>query len=235
MNKLPLVVIVVASLGACKKSVKNEDVEAFIKKRTEELGLAGAKVGCPKGVEAKVGNKFDCTVELEGKTYLLTATVTSVDGSKLNIDTAWKDGAAVISSKMNTGIGQELSNQFGTPVQVACGEPLRFLDKDRNVTCDLTAGATKAKVVVTFDESLTPTKWKLDPQLLSKKKLEEILTEPVRAKTSPGVAITCGNEPLISRPADGNVWCQIAEGDKAAKLKVAVDEELAVKNWEVTQ
>jgi hypothetical protein len=31
------------------------------------------------------------------------------------------------------------------------------------------------------------------------------------------------------------VWCEIADGAKKAKLKVAVDEELQVKGWEVAE
>lgn len=165
---------------------------------------------------------------------MLVATITKVDGKKLDMETKWKDGEAVMSGKLGPAVGGELSKQFGVPVTVDCGkDALRFLDPQRNVRCDLTAGDTKAAVILTFDEKLTPTNWKLEPQLLAKSKLEQILTEPVRAKTSPGVAVTCGDQPLMVRNPDGIVWCEVAEGDKKAKLEVQVDEDLQVKSWKV--
>jgi hypothetical protein len=233
MKRLSIVVMLLAA-GACKKKVDTADFEGRLKKRTDELGLTGATVSCPKGVEAKVGQSFECSVTVGGRSYVLVATVTKVDGKELGMDTKWKDGEAVITAKLAPALGEELGKQFGVPVTVDCGkDTMVFLDKARNVTCDLTAADAKAKVLVTFDDKLVPTTWKLDPQLLAKSKLEAILLEPVRAKTSPGVAVTCGDKPLLPRPADGTVWCEIAEGEKKAKLKVAVDEELQVKGWEV--
>jgi hypothetical protein len=235
MKKLSIVVMLLAS-GACKKKVDTADFEGRLKKRTDELGLAGATVSCPKGVEAKEGQTFECSVSVGGRSYVLVATVTKVDGKELGMDTKWKDGEAVITGKLAPALGGELGKQFGTPVTVDCGkDTMVFLDKARNVTCDLAAGDTKAKVVITFDDKLNPTTWKLDPQLLAKSKLEGILTEPVRAKTSPTVAVTCGDKPLLPRPADGTVWCEIADGAKKAKLKVAVDDDLQVKGWEVAE
>jgi hypothetical protein len=237
MKRLSIAVVMLVSSGAaCKKKVDTADFEGRLKKRTDELGLTGATVSCPKGVEAKEGQSFDCSVSVGGKTYVLVATVTKVDGKELGMDTKWKEGEAIINTKLAPLLGAELSKQFGTPVTTDCGkDTMVFLDKDRNVTCDLTAGETKAKVLVTFDDKLNPTNWKLDPQLLGKTNLEGILLEPVRAKTSPGIAVTCGDRSLFPRPADGTVWCEIAEGEKKAKLKVAVDESLKVTSWEVAE
>jgi hypothetical protein len=235
MKRLSIVVLVLAA-GACKKKVDTADFEGRLKKRTDELGLTGATVSCPKGVEAKEGQNFECSVSIGGRSYVLVATVTKVDGKELGMDTRWKDGEAIITAKLAPPLSEELGKQFGTAVTIDCGkDAMVFLDKSRNVTCDLAAGDTKAKVLITFDDKLVPTTWKLDPQLLAKAKLEGILLEPVRAKTSPGVAVTCGDKPLLPRPADGTVWCELAEGDKKAKLKVAVDEELQVKGWEVAE
>jgi hypothetical protein len=68
--------------------------------------------------------------------------------------------------------------------------------------------------------------------LLAKAKLEELLTPSVREKTAPTVAVTCGSEPLIARPADGFVTCEAADGDKKVKLKVEVDTDLNLKRWD---
>jgi hypothetical protein len=235
MKRLSIVVMLLG-IGACKKKVDTGDFEGRLKKRTDELGLTGATVSCPKGVEAKVGQSFECSVSIGGRSYVLVATVTKVDGKELGMDTAWKDGEAIINAKLAPALGTDLGKQFELPVTVDCGkDAMLFLDKARNVTCDLTVADAKAKVIVTFDDKLVPTAWKLDPQLLAKTKLEGILLEPVRAKTSPTVTVTCGDKPLVPRPADGTVWCEIADGAKKAKLKVAVDEELQVKGWEVAE
>jgi hypothetical protein len=235
MNRLAIVVMLLG-VGACKKKVDTADFEGRLKTRTEALGLVGATVKCPKGVEAKKGQEFECSVTIGERSYVLVATVTKVDGKELGMDTKWKDGDAVITAKLAPALGTELGKQFGTPVTVDCGkDAMIFLDKSRNVTCDLTAADAKAKVLVTFDDKLVPTTWKLDPQLLAKAKLEGILLEPVRAKTSPAVNVTCGDKPLLPRPADGTVWCEISDGTKKAKLKVEVDEDLKVKSWEVAE
>lgn len=233
MKTLPIALALLAGV-ACKKKVDSENFEARIKQKTEELGLSATKIACPKDVEAKVGATFECHVELGSTSYVLVTTITRVDGKKLDMDTHWKDGHAVIAAKLGPAVSGELAKQFGVPVTVDCGkEALRFLDDKRNVRCELTAGDTKAAVVLTFDEKLSPTNWKLEPQLLAKAKLEQILTEPVRAKTSPGVTVTCGDQALMIRNPDGVVWCEISEGDKKAKLEVQVDEDLQVKGWKV--
>jgi hypothetical protein len=224
---------VLAAAGGCKKSVKNDEVEAFVQRRATELGIPNAKASCPSGVEAKVGASFDCKIDIDGTTYVLVATITSLEGTKLSIDTAWKDGEAVISSKLSAALSGELSTQMETPVKVECGEPLRFLDKDRNVACDLVAGSTKAKLLVTFDDNLAPTNWKVQPPLLAKAALERLLTDPVRSKTSAAVTVACGDEPLLARPADGIVWCQASDGDRAAKIQVEVGPDLVVTRWQL--
>jgi hypothetical protein len=225
----------VLAAAGCKKSVKNDEVEAFVKRRAADLGMQNAKASCPSGVEAKVGTSFDCKLEIDGKTYVLVATITSVEGTKLAIDTAWKDGEAVVSSKLSAALAGELSNQMETPVKVECGEPLRFLDQDRNVACDLVAGSTKAKLLVTFDENLAPTNWKVHPGLLAKPRLEQLLIERVRTQTSATATVTCGDEPLLARPDDGIVWCQVTDGARSAKVEVEVGPDLVVTRWKFAE
>jgi hypothetical protein len=235
MNRLAIAVLL-ATGASCKKKVDTADFEGRLQKRTEELGLTGAAVKCPKGVEAKVGQSFDCTVTVGGTDYVLVATVTKVDGKELGMDTRWKDGQAVIATKLAPPLGEELTAQFGVKTTIDCGKGvLAFLDKDRNVTCDITAGDVKAKVLVTFDDKLAPTDWRVEPPLVSKARLEKALTDPVRAKTSPTVTVTCGDKALVSRPADGKVECQLADGGKTAKLAVMVDDKLQIQSWEVVQ
>lgn len=239
LSSCVLSVALVAALAAvgCKSKVDTKGFEDTIRQRTSELGLHATKVTCPSDVEAKQGNVFTCQVELDGKkTYGLDVTLKSVDKASkhVNLDTAWHDGAAVQVAKLEPAVTDELSKQLGSPVTLKCGdEPLRFLDAQHKVKCQLTAGKTKSTATIDFDEGLKPTAWHLDPAILARAKLEEILTPSVREKTSPDVKVDCGPAAILSRPADGVVWCSIADGDKQAKIKVEIDDGLNVKRWDV--
>ena len=232
-------VLLAAALGAvaCKTKVDTRSFEDIIRQRTSELGLHATKVACPSDVEAKPGRSFTCQVELDGKkTYALDVTLKSVDKgtSQVNLDTAWHEGAAVQVAKLEPVLTAELGKALGSPVTIKCGdEPLRFLDPQRKVRCELAAGTIKSTATIDFNDALTPTDWHLDPALLARAKLEEILTPAVREKTNPGVKVDCGPAALLLRPADGVVWCSIADADKQAKIKVEVDDKLNVRRWEV--
>ncbi len=229
------IVMVLATAGGCKKTVKTAEVESWMKQRMTDLGIPTTKVACPKDIEPKEGKTFDCDVEVEGKPYTIVGTITKVESSKVNFDTAWKNAPSgvIIRSKLVPPLTDELSKTFATKVDIGCAEPLMFLDATRVATCDFTAGATKAKVVITFDDKLVPTGWKLDPPLLNRAKLEELLTPNVREKTAPTVMVSCGTEPLLPRPADGMVKCEASDGAKKVPLHVEVDADLNVKKWEV--
>jgi len=47
------------------------------------------------------------------------------------------------------------------------------------------------------------------------------------------VATACGDQPLITRPADGIVWCSATNGEQQGKLKAVVGEDLSVQSWEI--
>lgn len=236
MNRLvPSVILAVAALPGCKKQLKTPEVEAWVKQRTVDLGINASKVTCPKNIAAKQGNTFECAVEVEDKTYTLVGTITSVVDSKVDFDTAWKNSTTgvIVRNKLVPPLTDELSKTFGTQVAIACGEPLLFLDAARSATCDLSAGASKSKLAITFNEKSVPTNWKLDPPLLSRTKIEEKLQTAVRAKTTPTVTVTCGAEPLLVRPADGVMTCDVVDGDKQAKVKANVTPDLQLTTWEV--
>ena len=170
------------------------------------------------------------------QTYALDVTLKSVDLAtrKVSLDTAWHDGAAVVVAKLEPALSSELSSALGGAVTLKCGdEPLRFLDPQRKARCELTAGAVKSNATIDFNEALAPTDWHLDPPLLGRAKLEELLTPSVRAQTNPGVTVDCGPAAFLTRPADGVVWCSLADAAKRAKIKVEIDDKLKVQRWEV--
>jgi hypothetical protein len=153
---------------------------------------------------------------------------------KLQLDTAWRDGPAIVVAKLEPGLTTALSEQLGSPVTIECGdEPLRFLDPQHKLKCELSADAVKSTATIDFDDKLEPTGWHLAPPLLGRAKLEDLLTPAVREKTTPTVKIDCGPAAFLVRPADGWVWCSVSDAGKRAKLKVEVDEKLVVHRWEV--
>jgi len=235
LTKLVLLLIGAAAVAVgCKKTVNTKDFEARIKTRVEQLGLTPGKISCPKGVEAKQGSTFTCSVEVGGKLHDLDVTVNSVEGKKLGLETKWHEGDAVQVAKLKAVLVERAQANLGVPVTVDCGsESLAFLGPDRVFTCDATAGGAKTKVTISFDDKTNITGIKTDPQILAKDKLEQILLPAVRAKTAPTVAISCGDQKLLNIPADGIVWCQVTDGDKHAKLKATVDDQANVKAWEI--
>ena len=85
---LPLVlagVIAFAGSGCGKKvviaSAAQDTVTRFIAKNTP---ATAQNVSCPSGIEAKVGNTFDCTFDDQtGKHYVAHMTIQSVNGSRV--------------------------------------------------------------------------------------------------------------------------------------------------------
>jgi len=227
----------VAALAGCRAKVDTKGFEDLIRTRTTAMGLHATKVACPADVEAKPGKVFTCQVEVDGKkTYALDVTVTSVDkaSSKANFDTGWHDGAAAVVATLDSSLSAELGKSLGGAVVVRCGdEPLRFLDAQRKIRCQLVAGDVTTSATIDFDAALNATDWHLDPPLLAKAKLENLLLPAVREKTAPGVEIDCGPAAFLLRPADGMLHCTAVDGEHRAKLEVEVDDKLAVKRWEI--
>jgi hypothetical protein len=164
MRNLMLLAAVLVAAG-CDKKVDTDGLEKTISERTD-LGGTATRVDCPDDVKADKGAIFVCQVQIDGKKeYPLEVTIESVEGSKVNMITKWKD------------------------------------------------------------------------PLLSRAKLEEVLTPSVRSQTNDAVVVDCGDDadPLFPRPADGNVWCDISDGKEAAKIRVEVDEAFNVGKWEVAE
>lgn len=236
---LIFLVLVASALAvvACKSKVDTKGFEDTVRQRTSEMGLHATKVTCPHDVETKQGAAFTCQVELDGKkTYALDVTLKSVDkeSRKADLDTAWHDGAAVQVAKLEPALTDALGKALGSAITLECGdEPLRFLDPQRKLRCELAAGEVKSTATIDFDEALTPTGWHLEPALLERTKLEEVLTPLVRDKTGLPVTVSCGPAALLLRPADGVLWCTIADSGKQAKLEVEIDDNRKVKRWKV--
>ena len=226
-----------ASCG--KKKVKTKEFEATIEERTRALGMNPTKVDCGEPVEAKVGNAFTCQVELDGeKTYPMNVSITGVDekAERVDLDPKWEGGRGVVSAKIEEAVAIELGKRFGDGIQLDCGEPLRFVSEDDTIVCDIASGSYRGKATLVFKPGTTElADVKAGDDLLGRRILEGILEPSVREQTSPAVKVTCGDQAIIPRPADGILWCDIADDKQAAKIRVEIDEELNVKRWEVAE
>ena len=213
-----------------EKTMKPAEVEAFLTKRLTELGVPPSKVTCPKDMEPTQGKKYECDAVIEGTSYTDVVTISKIDGNKVEYDNEWKRGEAVFRSKLQPAIEQLMSKEYGMPVTAACPEPLLFLDAQRNVTCELTAGTAKTKIAVAIDKDLNATSWSIDPKLVKSKVLADFLTNEVKAK-SPTMTVSCGEAPLIARPADGKIDCTGTDGDKTVPVHAEVSPDLSQVRW----
>ena len=219
---------------ACDKTVDTKGFENTLRDKVTQMGLTASKVACPGNVKAKKGGVFVCAIEIAGKSYDLEVTITGIDGKRVDMDTKWKAGAMVVTSKLGPALTEELGKQLEAQVAIDCGaDALTLLDAKQQARCALTPGAAKRTVVITFDDKLVPTGWVLEPARLGRGKLEAVLAPSVKGKLGPEVAVTCGTDSLLMRPDDGFVMCDIGDGKQAAKIKVEVDKDLNVQRWDV--
>jgi hypothetical protein len=242
--KLGAVVGAVAACAGCKATVKANDFEAELSQRVTTMGMHASKITCPGDVEAKAGQVFTCQLALDApadakkqaRTYALDVTIKALDldKKKFDFDTAWHDGPAVQTVKIEGVLGAELTKELGGALTLRCGdEPLAFLDSAHKLHCALAAGDVQTKATFDFDaKSLEPNGWHLDPPLLAKAKIEAVLTPAVREKV-PGVTIDCGPAAFLIRPADGVLTCKATSGAETGTLKVDIDDSLNVKRWEL--
>lgn len=228
------VVLAVLALVACKSKVDTEGFETTITDRMTAMGLTASKVSCPKDVEAKVGAKFPCQITIDKSTFELDVTITNVnqDNKRVDMDTAWAKGPAVITKKIADNLPKVLTDALGIPATVDCGsEPLMFL-KDDKARCKTTVGKQTVTVAIAFNDKYDVTGWELEPPMLMRSKLEAGLATEIR-KQVPGVTVSCGTNDLVERPADGTVMCDVTDGKSTNKVKVSVTPELRVERWEI--
>lgn len=229
------IVLLLASTAACKSDIDMGAVKALVRKAATEVGTVADTVTCPDRADAKIGTKFVCSAGVQGKSYDFDVDIQDGKGKgdqEFYALLTWKRGVAVAGDKLAASFTEEIGADLKVPVKVDCGEPVRFIE-DHKISCDLTAGTHKVKAVMTFNDKHESERWQLAPAALSKPKLEELLTESVRAKAEkPEATVTCGDEPLILEPAGHELVCAVETATEHAHLAVAL-EGTTVKNWKI--
>ncbi|WP_228988924.1 DUF4333 domain-containing protein [Streptomyces sp. DH8] len=85
-----------AGVGGSESKLSADKLSATVaKKLAESTGQPEPDVTCPEGLAGKVGTKTRCTLTAgDGSTLGVTATVTSVDGGRINFDIEADDKAS---------------------------------------------------------------------------------------------------------------------------------------------
>ena len=125
--------------AGCTKTLKKESVEGIIKTNYEKAGLKFKSVTCPSR-EAKAGDKFECTSELEGGGKP-TFTITQKD-AKGNLE---MDVVGVFVSE--AAVAEALTKEAGAKIEAKCAVKATVLRKGDNYTCEVVGPAGAGKIV----------------------------------------------------------------------------------------
>jgi hypothetical protein len=235
--KLAFAVAALALTGCKRTGIDMDLVKGLAVKSAADVGVTGAVATCPDQVPSAIGTKFVCSVAIGGKSYDLDGTIQPPPGQPDSVeriaDLKWHDGLALGGATLEKLLTPKLTEILATPVKVACGGPIRFIQPDHTITCDLTAGKHAVKVATSFDANNETTSFDLVPSMLGKAKLEGILTKSVTDKLAAASTVTCGDDPLIERPADGKLLCTVDSGSQHGGLAVAVDADFKITGWEI--
>jgi hypothetical protein len=217
------------------KVIDGSKLAVRIRDRASTLGVRVTNVSCPSDIIDKPGVKLSCQVEIDyEKSYIMDVTVIDLDrrdgGSHL--EATWHDGVAVRVADLESHLRERLRQTIDIAINVVCGdEPLRFLDAQRRLRCDVAIGEAAATMMVEFDDHVVPTNWKVEPPIIVSAQIAKIMTPIVRAKTNHGVELDCGPKAAYVRPSDGILWCTLTDGAKRSKLRIDLDERINPQSW----
>jgi hypothetical protein len=216
------------------KMLDANNVALRIRDRALTLGIRVTNVSCPNDIVGKSGAKLSCQVEIDGKkTYMMDVTVIELDRpGGVVFQSAWRDGVAVRVSALEARLRELLRQTIEITANVACGnDPLRFLDAQRRLRCDLAVGEAAATIIVEFNDDVVPTNWRSEPPIIVSAQIAKLMTPIVREKTNQGVELDCGPKVAYVRPSDGILWCTVIDGAKHAKLRIDLDDRVTPQSW----
>jgi hypothetical protein len=145
MRTCLIVIAFALSVTACNK-VDSEKLEKDVEAQLAEGGITGADVTCPKDVKAKKGATFTCDIKIGEKTYQYDVEITAVDGSDLELNTAFRDGTAFPREKILELLTPAVKEKIGVDPTIDCGtDPLMFA-ADGKIYCSIAAEAQKGKL-----------------------------------------------------------------------------------------
>jgi len=126
-------------------TVSKADVENQIgQKMSDRNGHRPESATCPDDLKAAVGATLDCQMKMDGQTYEVDVTLTSIEG-----DTAKFDMVKVYDkNQIANQIGEQLGEQLGhKPQSVTCPDKLRVVN-GATLRCESTDAGKMTGVIV---------------------------------------------------------------------------------------
>lgn len=85
-----LPILTMLALTACgsskERELKSWDLERIARQELSTKGRPAPRVDCDEHLDARVGARTICAIEIEGRPHDVTMTVTSVTGRQVNFD-----------------------------------------------------------------------------------------------------------------------------------------------------
>lgn len=114
-------------------------------KMTDTAGNKPDSVSCPEDLKAQIGAQLNCTMKVKGQDYNVNVTATSINGDKVDFDTAETVDKDVVARQ----VSDRLANKVGhKPDSVTCPDNLKGTP-GATLRCALTDGGQTYGVTVT--------------------------------------------------------------------------------------
>jgi type IV pilus biogenesis protein CpaD/CtpE len=143
-----------AALAGCKQKIDPVKAEALCKSVLKEADLTVKSVECPKDIEAKKGNDFECTA-------------TTDEGDTLKMSVAQQDDNGTVLAKVKKGtidlatVGASIVKKAGGKAEVKCKHRFVVPKVDKTYKCDLESDGDKKDLSITFTDDEGAYKWKV--------------------------------------------------------------------------
>jgi hypothetical protein len=133
------------SIGSSSHAVSKSDVASQItQKLTDAAGNKPDSVDCPGDLSATVGAQLNCSMKVNGATYAVNVTVTSVNGSDVKFDMV----ETVDKTQVASAISDNVTQQVGAkPESVTCPDNLKGV-QGATLRCKLVTGGNTYGVTV---------------------------------------------------------------------------------------
>jgi hypothetical protein len=142
------------ALVGCKHKIDPVKAEALCKTVLKDADLTVKSIECPKDVEARKGNDFECTATID-------------DGDKLTLSVTQQDDNGTVLAKVKSGtldlaaIGASIVKKAGGKAEVKCKRRFVVPKVDKTYKCQLEADGDSKDLAITFTDDEGAYKWKI--------------------------------------------------------------------------
>jgi hypothetical protein len=146
-------------------------------------GLAAPPVHCPKGIQVRTGQTFDCTTNLEGQPVTVHVTLNDNRGQF-----TFKPASAIlIVARAASAIKTNVDQQTGGPTTVDCGtRQILVLAPGATFPCTALAAGVSRTVTVTVSDLQGNVRFQLAPPAEGSPPISPTSSLPSSLSTVPG-------------------------------------------------